>query len=142
MKSDSAVAARVSLGCAAALALSIPLGVTIKDATDLALLRKTVQVTSAKIVKKHCENHGRLTYSYTVNGRVYQGLGAIEKSCYDTTVGDGINIFYSSEKPNLSRSDSLESWQSMITSKLVVLSLFGFVTAVGIYSVTRVDEET
>lgn len=142
MKSNSPIAARVSLGLAAALALSIPLGITIKDANDLALLRKTAEVANAKIVKKHCENHGKLSYSYTVDGRIYQGVGTTEKSCYDSTVGDEINIFYSSEKPKLSSSDSLESWQGRIASNLMLLSLFGFVAAVGIYSLTRVDEET
>jgi hypothetical protein len=142
MKSDSPLAARIALGVVAAMAISIPLAIKLQEAHQLALLQKTEQLTDGSVTKKNCENHGKLAYTYTVNGHVYAGSGTLlGKSCIDVKVGDSINIIYSAEKPQLSRCDSLESWQSSIFGSLFALALISLAAAVVIFRITRVDVE-
>lgn len=140
MKPNSPLVARVVLGVVAAMAISIPLAITLQELHGLALLQKTEQLADGRVTKKNCENHGKLTYSYTVNGHVYRGTGTLlGKSCIDVRVGDIINIIYSAEKPQLSRSDSLESWRDNIFGSLFALSLISLAAAIVIFHITRVD---
>lgn len=140
MKSDSPLAARIVLGVVAAMAISIPLGITLKEAHELALLRKTAQVTGGSVTKKYCENHGKLVYSYTVNRHVYRGTGTLlGKSCLDVTVGDSIDIVYSEEKPQLSRCDSLDSWRTSIVGSFFALVFISLMAVIVIFRITRTD---
>lgn len=112
------------------------------DARTLTLLEKTARTTQGRVTKKNCQNHGKLAYSYVVNARVYTGAGTIlGKSCYDVEVGEIIDIIYSAQRPQLSRSDSLASWQSNISGSLFALALISLVAAIAIFRVTRVDAD-
>ena len=140
MTPDSPLTARICLGIVAAIALSIPLGITLNEANQHALLQKTGQVTDGRVTKKHCENHGKLAYAYTVSGQTYKGFGTLHgKSCHEVTVGDRIPIVYAAEKPQLSRSDSLEAWRSTIVGSYVALALVGLGALTVILRITRVD---
>lgn len=142
-KSESPLAARISLGIVATIALSIPLGIALKETADLTLLQHTLNVTDATVIKKSCENHGKLAYSYAVEGKAYRGSGTLPgRSCDDVTVGESIEIMYSTEKPQLSRSDSLASWQSTIHGNLFGLFLIAIAAAVVIFHITRIDDES
>jgi hypothetical protein len=140
MTPDSPLVARISLGTVAALALSIPLAITLHDAHELALLEKTQQLTDGSVTRKNCENHGKVAYSYVAGGHVYKGSGTLlGKSCEDVEVGESINIIYSAEKPQLSTADSLDSWQDKIFGKLFALAVIGLAAMVVIFRITRVD---
>lgn len=142
MKSDSPLAARIVLGIVAAMAMSIPVAINMKEEHDLALLQKTAQVADGRVTKIHCENHGRLAYSYIVNGHVHGGAGTlVGKSCADVRIGDEIKIIYSAEKPQLSRCDSLESWQGMIHGNFFALALISLAGVIVIFRITRIDVE-
>lgn len=132
--------ARVVLGIVVAMALSIPLAITLHDGHKLALLEKTAQTTDGKVTKKNCRNHGKLVYSYVVNAHVYTGAGTIPgKSCDDIEVGESVNVIYSTQRPQLSRSDSLASWRGDVTGSLFALALVSLAAAIAIFRVTRVD---
>jgi hypothetical protein len=140
MASDSPLVARLVLGIVAAMALSIPLAITLHDGHELALLEKTARTTDGRVTKKNCQNHGKLAYSYVVNSHVYTGAGTIlGKSCDDVEVGESVNIIYSTQRPQLSRLDSLSSWQGNISGSLFVLALVSLAAAVVIFRVTCVD---
>ena len=142
IKSESPLVARIVLGVVAAMAISIPVAITLQEAQALAFLKKTAQVTGGSVTKKYCANHGKLAYSYTVNGHVYSGLGTrSDKSCVDVRIGDGINVIYSTEKPQLSRCDSLESWKGNIFGSFVMLAFVSLVAVVAIVRITRIDTE-
>lgn len=139
MTSDSPTVARVVLGIIAAMAISIPLAITVKDSRELALLRNTAQVTEGRVTKKNCANHGKLGYSYLVNGHAYTGAGTlVGKACADVGIDDGIDIMYSTERPQLSRCDSLASWQGTINGNFFALGLIGFAAVIIIFRITRV----
>jgi hypothetical protein len=140
MKSNSPLPARISLGVVVAMAISIPLAITLQDAHELALLQKTRHLTVGRVTMKNCENHGELVYSYTVNGHAYGGSGTpLSTSCIDVRAGDSINIIYSAEKPQLSRSDSLESWRDNIFGSLFALAMISLAAVIVIFHITRVD---
>ena len=140
MKSDSPLLARIVLGIVAAMALSIPLAITFYDGYELALLEKTAQTTDGRVTKKNCNNHGKLVYSYVVNARFYTGTGTLlGKSCDDVEVGESVNIIYSTQRPQLSRSESLASWRGNISGNLFALALASLAAAIVIFRVTRVD---
>lgn len=142
MKSDSPLAARIVIGIVAAMTMSIPVAINMKEAHDLGLLQKTAQVTNGRVTKKYCENHGRLVYSYVVNGNVHGGAGTlVGKSCADVRIGDDIKIIYSAEKPQLSRCDSLASWQGMINGNFFALALIGLAGVIVIFRITRINVE-
>lgn len=142
MTSDSPLIARIVLGIVAALALSIPLAITLLDAHELALLEKTARTTDGRVTKRNCENHGKVSYSYVANAHVYTGSGPIlGKSCDDVKVGESIDIIYSVQKPQLSRSDSLASWRGNISGNLFALALISLAAAIVIFRVTRVNTD-
>jgi len=141
--SDSPLVTRVVLGIVAAMALAIPLGITLHDAHELALLEKTARTTDGRVTKKNCENHARVAYSYLVNAHVYWGAGNIlDRSCDDVKLGDRIDIIYSVHKPQLSRCDSLASWRDNIFGSLFALALISQAAAIGIFRITRADVDT
>jgi hypothetical protein len=142
MTSDSPLVARIVIGIVAALALSIPLAIMLLDAHELALLEKAARTTDGRVTKKNCENHGKLAYSYVANAHVYTDAGPIlGKSCDDVKVGESIDIIYSAQKPQLSRSDSLASWRDNISGSLFALALISLAAAIVIFRVTRVDAD-
>lgn len=140
MTSDSPLVARIVLGIVAAMALSIPLAITLHEGYELAFLEKTAQTIDGRVTKKNCHNHGKLVYLYVVNSHVYTGAGTTRgKSCDDVEVGDSVNITYSTQRPQLSRLDSLSSWRGNISGSLFALALVSLAAAVVIFRVTRVD---
>lgn len=142
MKSESPLAARIILGIVAAMAMSIPLAITLKHASELTFLQKTAKLTVGSVTAKQCENHGKLTYSYAVDGRVYTGSGTrTGQACLDVGIGDRINIIYSAEKPQLSRCDSVDSWRDEIAASLFGLALISLAAVIGIFRITRIDVE-
>ena len=142
MTPESPLVARIALGIVAVMALSIPLGITLHEAHELALLERTARTTEGSVTKKNCENHGKLAYSYLVNAHVYKGIGTIlSKPCDDVKVGDSIGIIYSAQKPQLSRSDSLATWRDSISGSLFALALLSLAAAIGIFRITRIDQD-
>lgn len=140
MNADSPLAARVVLGIVAAMAISIPLGITFNEARQLALLQETAQVTQGSVTGTRCENHGKLSYAYEVDEKRYRGSGTLlGRSCESVRVGDNIDIIYSTRKPQLSRSDSLESWQGRISGRYYLLAVVSLAAVIIIFRITHID---
>lgn len=142
MKKDSPLPARIALGIVAAIGISIPLGITLHDAQTLALVERTQKTTEGQVIYKHCQNHGKVGYSYMVEGQSYKGAGpATGRSCDDVEVGETIDIIYSSEKPRISRSDSLQSWRGQIFGGFLMAGWLSVIAAGVIFQITRVDDD-
>lgn len=136
-KSESPSAARIILGLVAAIAISIPLAITLKSQRDLVLLEKTAQVTDGSVIKKNCENHGKISFSYVVDGHLYKKFETCPGSCEDARVGDRIKVIYSEEKPQLSSCNSLQSGRDGISGDFFSLALVGVLAGIVIVRITR-----
>jgi hypothetical protein len=143
MTSNSPVIARIVLGVVFLMAIAIPVGITLQDAGKLALMEKTAELADGSVTRKICSNHGKLAYSYDVDGHTYKGMGNVRGiACSDVKVGDRIKIIYSAEKPQLSRLESLDSWRAEVSGAKIAIALISLGGVILIFHWTRVEVET
>jgi hypothetical protein len=143
MNSNSPVIPRIVLGVVVLMAIAIPVGMTLQDAGKLALMEKTAELADRSVTRKTCSNHGKVAYSYAVDGHAYKGVGNVRGiACSDVKVGDRIKIIYSAEKPQLSRLESLESWRAEVSGATIAIALISLGGVILIFHLTRVDVET
>lgn len=143
MNPNSPVIPRIVLGVVFLMAIAILVGITLQDAGKLALMEKTAELADGSVTTKNCSNHGKLAYSYDVDGHTYNGMGNVHGiACSDVKVGDRIKTIYSAEKPQLSRLESLESWRAEVSRATIAIALISLGGVILIFHLTHVDVET
>jgi hypothetical protein len=141
MRSESPLIARIVLAIVGAMALSIPIGITIISAGELSLLERTGQITTGKIASKQCSNHGNVTYSYVVDGKPYSGQSCRIPVCRDAAIGTDLPVIYAADRPSLSRCDSLAATRSNISGNIFAIIFTAVLGSVAIYRVTLPKKE-
>lgn len=137
MKAESPTISRIVLGLVAAIAISIPLAINVKSDHDLALLEKSARVTDGSITAKHCANHGKITFSYVVEGQLLKKIETCPISCEDTKLGDSIKVIYSAEKPQLASCNAPQPARDAISGNYLALAFVGALAGVVIFRITR-----
>jgi hypothetical protein len=142
-QTNSLLAARIILGIVAAIGISISIGITINTDLDLNFLERTAKVANGSVVGKDCSNHGKIYFAYTVDSSRYESSGnSCGIACKDAKPGDTLRVIYSSERPQLSRCESLHFSRSNVVGSWVGIIFGGLLLGYWIFSITRVKSSS
>lgn len=140
MEQESPLVARLVLSVIAIMVLAIPFGINLKESLDVGVLRRSSRSVQATVTSKTCQNHSRLSYSYTVDGRKYSGMDTFDKAvCETAEIGDEIPIIYAAEKPGFSKSRPVDFYEGTVGGNFFALFLLSLCAIVIIFRVTRID---
>lgn len=142
-QTKSLLVVRIVLGIVAAIGMSIPIGITIKTDLDLKFLERTAKVVTGSVAGKNCSAGGTIYFRYTVDGSRYESSGrSCGLACKDAKTGDTLKVIYSSEKPQLSRCDSLHFSQSNVVGNWFGIIFGSLLAGYWIFSITRVKNSS
>ena len=68
--------------------------------------------THGEIAGKYCSNHGKVSYSFTADGRILYGSGFCPVNCDKVAIGSPITVTYARRNPANSRCDTAEQAES------------------------------
>jgi hypothetical protein len=89
-------------------------------------------ITTGEVVSTNCHSHGWFTYTYTINGKTYDGDGndGASKACSDLVAGDEVSIVYLPSDPEQNASGDPAQFRDSVLFADVVISLFlsGFIS--------------
>lgn len=138
---ESPLAARIVLGIVAMMAISIPIGITMKTKAEIDLLERTAQVTNGRVTGTTCSSHGMIHFSYLAGGTQYENSQqSCDLFCESAKPGDKLWVIYSSERPQLSRCVSLESSKNNLTGTIICIVVAGLMMVYGIFRMTKFDK--
>ena len=146
---ESPFVARIALAVPAVIGLSIPFALCVMSYLDTNFLIHTAHIADGSIVKKHCQNHGEVVYSYVVNGKLYSGRGSAgdcgSATCKDTRIGEPVQVMYSSQKPQISAcmapgadlDAKIQDEKRGIFTNFISLAIISFLIFVMIFDLTK-----
>jgi hypothetical protein len=88
------------------------------------------------VTQKHCENHGELSYAFTVANQKFGGRDTCDTRCSDATIGQSIKIIYAESNPRNSECVSLSARKEAIAANYIGLLIIGCAAGVLIYKLT------
>jgi len=136
MKNESVKTARIALGLLIFSVLGIFAALNVHSHLRLKQLRKEGVEILGTVTGKHCQNHGEVTYSFTVAGKKFVGRDTCPLRCTDVPIGQPIKITYAASDPHNSECVSVWSKQEAIAWNYFALLLIGGVAVVIIFRVT------
>jgi hypothetical protein len=133
MKNESVKTARIALGLLIFSVLGIFAALNVHSHLRLKQLREEGVEILGTVTGKHCQNHGEVTYSFTVAGEKFGGRDTYPLRCTDVPIGEPIKITYAASDPRNSECVSVSSKQEAIAWNYFGLLLISGVAVMIIY---------
>lgn len=131
--------ARIVLGLMALALVGIFVMLNYFSQHDIQELVAAGERTTAVITTKDCGNHGKVNYTYAIEGKQYSGSSNFcVPSCEHAIVGEQVNIVFSKKDRWKSECGSLDEPMSRNNGNYLALLLIGVALFVVIYRITKV----
>jgi hypothetical protein len=135
-QNNSQTATRIVLGILALLLISIYAGILFPDYKNYQQLITNGEKIAGTISSKQCNNHGKIFYSFSVDGKIFKNSGSsCTSSCDKSTVGDSVAVIYQNGRPNNSACN-LQAIESNLHGNYFLIALLTLILTIGIYVVT------
>ena len=133
--------ARIVLGLCAAICIGICFWVNYYSNSKMDELFKKGTYIKGEVTGRACNNHGKLRYSYSVDGKTYNGIGNCARPCEMTEIGAPVSVIYLPRIPGRSSCESRQEIESRSKGLYFAMIFMTIFAVAGIYHITRTDND-